>query len=493
MDHAPVPATDDAASLAALGVKSDFDRSMSMIENFALGFTYLSPVVGVYTLFDTSLQTGGGPMIWSYVLAGIGQFLVALIFGEVVAQFPISGGLYPWARRLVGRKWSWVTAWVYVWALFTTIAAVATGAAPFLALLTGGSSAPGLTTAIALALIALSTLCNLAGTKLLARVAMFGFICELVGALFVGGYLLAFHRVNTLGALLDPMNAAPANGSYLPAFLAASLLGLFSCYGFEACGDVAEEIPDPGRQIPKAMRMTIYIGVGASIFACAALLLAVPDIPAVISGTSPNALSDVLMNSFGPTGTKGVAAIVMVSFMSCVLSLQAAVSRLIYSFARDGMVAGSAPLSRVSTRHVPVNALYLSGLVPGAIVLLGLFAQDALTTIVSFAVVGIYVAFQMVVAGALYARLRGWQPGGPFTLGRWGFAVNIAALAYGVLAIINILWPRMPDAPWYINYSMWIGLALVVATALAYLALAQPHLRGSVRYADAWLISPRRR
>lgn len=136
----------------------------------------------------------------------------------------------------------------------------------------------------------------------------------------------------------------------------------------------------------------------------------------------------------------------MVSFMSCVLSLQAAVSRLIYSFARDGMVAGSAPLSRVSTRHVPVNALYLSGLVPGAIVLLGLFAQDALTTIVSFAVVGIYVAFQMVVAGALYARLRGWQPGGPFTLGRWGFAVNIAALAYGVLAIINILWPRMPDA-----------------------------------------------
>ncbi|WP_199798706.1 amino acid permease [Acetobacter pasteurianus] len=111
-------------------------------------------------------------------------------------------------------------------------------------------------------------------------------------------------------------------GSYLPAFLAASLLGLFSCYGFEACGDVAEEIPNPGKQIPKAMRMTIYIGVGASIFACAALLLAVPDIPAVISGQAPNALSDVLFNAFGSVGTKGVAAIVMISFMSCVLSLQ---------------------------------------------------------------------------------------------------------------------------------------------------------------------------
>lgn len=493
MDHSHISSPEDDARLEALGVKSDFDRSMSMLENFALGFTYLSPVVGVYTLFDSSLQTGGSPMIWSYVIAGLGQFLVALIFGEVVSQFPISGGIYPWARRLVGRKWSWVTAWVYVWALFTTIAAVATGAAPFLALLTGAPSTPFITTAIALALIIFSTACNLAGTKLLARVAMFGFVCELVGALFVGGYLLVFHRVNSLGSLLDPMNAAPVNGNYLPAFLAASLLGLFSCYGFEACGDVAEEIPNPGKQIPKAMRMTIYIGVGASIFACAALLLAVPNIPAVISGETPNALSDVLLNAFGSTGTKGVAAIVMVSFMSCVLSLQAAVSRLIYSFSRDRMIPGAKALSRISPHsHVPTTALFVAGLVPSAIAVLGFFAADALTTIVSFAVVGIYVAFQMVVAGALYARFRGWKPSGDFTLGRWGTAINIAALIYGVLAIINILWPRTPDAAWYINYSMLIGLVVVVVSALLYLAVGRPHLRGTTGYADAWLISPRK-
>ncbi len=492
MDHPHISSAEDDARLAALGVTSDFDRSMSMLENFALGFTYLSPVVGVYTLFDASLHTGGSPMIWSYVIAGIGQFLVALVFGEVVSQFPISGGIYPWSRRLVGRKWSWVTAWVYVWALFSTIAAVATGAAPFLALLTGAPSTPLITTAIALGLIIFSTACNLVGTKLLARVAMFGFVCELVGALFVGGYLLAFHRVNSLASLLDPMNAAPTNGSYLPAFLAASLLGLFSCYGFEACGDVAEEIPNPGKQIPKAMRMTIYIGVGASIFACAALLLAVPDIPAVISGQAPNALSNVLFNAFGSVGTKGVAAIVMISFMSCVLSLQAAVSRLIYSFARDRMIPGAEVLSRISPNsHVPTTALFVAGLVPSLIALLGLFAADALTSIVSFAVVGIYVAFQMVVAGALYARLRGWHPSGDFRLSRWGMVINIGALVYGVLAIINILWPRTPDAPWYINYSMWIGLAAVISTALAYLALRRPHLNGTTGYADAWLISPR--
>ena len=32
----------------------------------------------------------------------------------------------------------------------------------------------------------------------------------------------------------------------------------------DACGDVAEETPDPSRMIPKAMRMTIYIGGAAA-------------------------------------------------------------------------------------------------------------------------------------------------------------------------------------------------------------------------------------
>ena len=37
----------DSAQLEALGYDSKFDRSMSLWSNFALGFTYLSPVVGV--------------------------------------------------------------------------------------------------------------------------------------------------------------------------------------------------------------------------------------------------------------------------------------------------------------------------------------------------------------------------------------------------------------------------------------------------------------
>ena len=134
----------------------------------------------------------------------------------------------------------------------------------------GFNQTPGITTAIALALVALSTLVNLAGTKLLARVAMFGFICEIIGAIIVGTYLLVFERHQPFSVVFDTFGIVQ-NGAYWPAFLAAAVVGLFTCYGFEACGDVAEETPNPGIAIPRAMRMTIYVGMAAAAFVCLAL------------------------------------------------------------------------------------------------------------------------------------------------------------------------------------------------------------------------------
>src|ERR1700722_4073199 len=194
----------DATQLRSLGYTSHFDRSMSIWENFALGFTYLSPVVGVYTIFATTFAAGGPPMWWTYLFVGMGQLLVCLIFGEVVSQFPISGGIYPWARRLFGKRWAWMAGWIYGWALFVTLAAIATGAAPFIAELLGLTGSPVQQTVIALVLIAITTALNLSGTRLLVRVAMFGFVCELIGAVAVGRYLLLFARHQPLAALVDP-------------------------------------------------------------------------------------------------------------------------------------------------------------------------------------------------------------------------------------------------------------------------------------------------
>ena len=476
----------DAAQLQALGYTSKFDRSMSQLENFSLGFTYLSPVVGVYSLFAFALVAGGPPMFWWYLLVGIGQMFVCLVFGEVVSQFPISGGLYPWARRLVGKRWAWMAGWVYGCALFVSIAAVATGGAPYLAQLLGFAVTPVNTTCIALAMIVVATLCNVSGTKLLARVAMFGFICELIGAIAVGGYLLIFARHHPFSVLFDTVGIRSAGGHYLPAFLAAALAAMFCYYGFEACGDVAEETPNASRAIPKAMRMTIYVGGGAAMLVCLALILAIPDMQAVISGKDTDPVTTILRSAMGEVGLRAVLAVVMVSFISCCLSMQAAASRLLFAYARDQMIAGSALFSRISPHtHVPVAALGVAGVIPALIALCGLWLQNAVATIISFASAGIYMAFQMLVAGALIARTRGWKPSGPFTLGRWGGVVNVIALAYGVGAIVDMMWPRSPNDPWYSNYGMIVTAVVVVVLGGIYMVVGRPYDHGDAPAGDA--------
>jgi len=482
---------DDAAQLRALGYESHFDRTMSKWENFSLGFTYLSPVVGVYTIFASALVAGGPPMWWTYILVGLGQLLVCLIFGEIVSQFPISGGLYPWARRLMGKRWAWMAGWIYAWALCCTMAGAATGVAPFLAQLGNVPSTPLATTIIALVLIAVSTALNLSGTRLLARVAMFGFVCELVGAIVVGGYLLIFARHQPLSVLVNT-SFVHTDGPYWPAFLASSLAAMFCYYGFEACGDVAEETPDASRMIPKAMRLTIYIGGAAASWICLAFVLSIPDLGAVMSGTDTDPIVTLLRAAMGETGFRAVIVVVLVSFVSCLLSLQAAASRLVFAYARDQMIFGSKYLSRMSPgHHVPANALLLMGAIPALIALSALWLQDAIATIISFAALGIYVSFQMIVLAALLARLKGWRPAGPYTLGAWGVPVNVLALAYGVSAIINILWPRAPDQPWYIDYGMLVTTVGVVVLGGLYMVIAKPYERGNAPAGDAHLLKAR--
>jgi amino acid transporter len=491
VNDSPRQLDEDAARLAELGYTSEFKREMSLWANFSLGFTYLSPVVGIYTLFAFALATGGPPMIWSLLIVGLGQLLVALVFSEVVAQFPVAGGVYPWARRLWGKRWAWMTGWIYLVALLVTIASVSYGAGPFVAALFNLEPTVDMVILCALGILVIATLINFGGTKVLSYAAIAGFTAEIIGALVVGVWLLVAHREQSLGVLFDSFGTGGA-GSYLPAFAAAALIGIYQYYGFEACGDMAEEVPNPGLRIPKAMRRTIYIGGAAATFVCLSLILAVADIPAVIAGEDTDPVGTVLNQAFGETGSKLILAIVLLSFISCAMSLQAAASRLAYSYGRDKMIFGSGLLAKFSqTRHVPPYALIVAAVIPAIVIIGSKFSTDALTKIISFAALGIYMAFQMVVLAALRARSKGWVPSGKYRLGAWAWPVNIAALVYGIVAMVNMAWPRTPDVPWYDNWIVALSAAIVVGIGLVYMAVAKPYDRGDAPHGDAWELNPK--
>ncbi|UOZ05618.1 APC family permease [Amycolatopsis sp. WQ 127309] len=497
----PASSAEDAELLAALGYEQRFDRKVSLWGNFALGFVYLSPLVGVVSLFAIGLSSAGPPSIFWILIIGVGQLLVALVFGEVVSQFPLAGGLYQWSRRLWNGRYAWFTAWTYISCITIGITSTALFSSDFVASLFGGtaahpgvSSTPGERLVIALAVTVVCLVCNSFGTRVLALISKIGLAAELVGIVLVGIYLLVFQRHNPVSVFFDGMGTSHAGG-YFGAFMAASLVGLFLYYGFEACGEVAEEVPNPARSIPRAMQLTVVVGGLAAILAFAGYALAAPDLTAIVSGSDTNPIPAILQASIGTVGTKLILVVTLTSFIAGVMSQQAAASRIVFSFARDDMFPGSRVFSQVSPRHrVPVNALLAVNIVPVLIFVFVYFSPDSLVRIAAFQVLAGYAAFQLVVLAALRMRLRGWRPAGAWSLGRSGLVVNVAALVYGVLAMVLLAAPT-GDAgtPFVDRWIALIGFLVVSAVGLVYLLVAKPERKSTAPEGDALEVAARLR
>jgi len=475
----------DGDHLAALGYENSFNRSMSLWANFALGFTYLSPLVGVYSLFALAISTAGPPSIFWMIIIGGGQMLVALVFGEVVSQYPIHGGIYPWTRRLWGRRYAWMAAWIYIWALIVTVTAVAEFGSGFLASLLNIQVTNGSTLILSVIFLVVALGLNFTGTKTLSTVARIGLAAELIGVIAVGLFLLIFRRHQSFSIFFDTMGVQ-GNGSYLGAFLGAALAGLFLFYGFEACGDVAEEVANPARRIPKAMIMTILVGGVSALLSFGGYVMAAPDLKAIVSGQEGDPIPLILQSALGSVGAKLFLIVALTAFLSCVLSLQAAASRLLFSFARDGMIPGHTWLAKVSPRSkVPTNALIVACTIPLILcIIIYVGPADLLNQVTAFAVLGIYVAFQSVVLASLRQRVKGWRPAGPFNLARAGFAVNTAALIYGICAMILLVWPGHTGV--FLNdWIVLIGLAIVAGVGFLYLFIANPDSKSGAPTGDA--------
>jgi len=55
---------DDDARLESLGYRPQLNRVLGLFANFSVAFTYLSPMVGIYSLFVLGLGAGGPGYVW---------------------------------------------------------------------------------------------------------------------------------------------------------------------------------------------------------------------------------------------------------------------------------------------------------------------------------------------------------------------------------------------------------------------------------------------
>lgn len=476
----PVAVDADAARLRELGYVQELERSLRMVDNVALGFAGISPIVGLYAVVLVGTLVAGPAWVWVLPVALAGQCLLLAVYSELASEFPIAGGAYQWSRRLIGGAYGWMTGWVAICAYGVANTTVAYLAAPWALTLLGIEPTPHRIVVTGVLVVAVCSIAGLMGVRVLGRAVKVGITAEVIASVGIGIALLAVFREQDFSLFFHTLGAeASSGGSVSAGMLAALAVGGWVFIGFDACVGASEETRQAAHHVPRAIWFALLtVGVLVILNAFAATL-AHPDPASVVTGKDLDPVTTSVVSSFGSWSSKPFAAIVLVAFLACGMSAQALTARTIFSIARDDMLPGSRVLRRVDKRKAPVGAIAATTVVAWLGLLLGLSAT-AVGSLIAFGTAAIYVAFLLVALAALIARVRGtWRPAGGVKLGRLGLPINVLAVAWLLFETVNIAWPREslapPDAPFYQVWAAPLVLALIAVLGFAYLGVAKPH------------------
>jgi amino acid transporter len=454
--HADQVAKDDA-HLESLGIKPQLNRTLGLFSSFAIAFSYISVATGSFTQQAVAIGVGGPPFIWAWFIVIIGQTFVALNFAELSSHFPVAGSIYQWSKRLSNKTLGWFTGWFYFWAGVLTVTAVAATVALVMSPLFGidlaaPSPVPFLNTWSFLSVMAMivSTIINAFGVRLLAFLNNLGVAAEILGMIVLALVLLIFANHQPISVIFDTSYTADlAGGNYLAVFLVGMFLALFVVYGFDTAGTFGEETVDAGRQAPRGILAAIWLSGIAGFIFLLAITLSFRDIEAAVAEgqafgfpfatTIQENLNQVL---FGEVTLGDLYLVVILIAVSvCTLAIHGATTRLMFSMGRDGRIPMGGTWGHVNgTFKTPSNA----AIGVGVLATLPLLVTGAAASFyLAIAATGtIYIAYLLCNWGVLRARRRGWpHQGAWFKLGSWGTIINVLALIYGLLMVINIaLW-----------------------------------------------------
>jgi amino acid transporter len=456
----PINAVDQAARddahLQSLGIKPELRRTLGFLSNFAVAFSYISVSTGTFTNQAVAFGVGGPPIFWAWPLVILGQTFVALNFAELSSHFPVAGSIYQWSKRLSNKTLGWFTGWIYFWAGVITVTAVAATVPLVLSTIMGfdlasSSPVPGLDMWQFVGLVTLisTTIINTIGVRLLTILNNIGVGAEIIGMVVFALILLFFANHQSPAILFDTSyTAGLADGNYSAVFLVGMFMALFVVYGFDTAGTFGEETLDASRQAPRGVLSAIWLsGIVGGIFLLA-VTLSFKDISAAVAEGQAfgfpiaTTIKDNLTFQLGPTTLGDLyLLVILIAVYVCTLAIQGATTRLMFSMGRDRRLPLGGLWSHVnSTFGTPANAAIAVGAL-GAIPLILTGATGSIYTAIA-ATGMIYISYFLCNLGVFSARRKGWpHQGAWFSLRGWGTIINLLALIWGGVMVVNIgLW-----------------------------------------------------
>jgi amino acid transporter len=463
----------DVQDLGRFGYAQELFRGMGGFSNFAISFSIISILTGAVTLYGYGLEMGGPlEMALGWPLATFFTLLLAVSMAELCSAYPTSGAMYHWAAALGGPAHGWFVAWLNIVGLIAALAGINFSCAQFVLPFLGiTASAANVFLMFAFTLVG-HGLINHFGVRLVALLNNTSVVVHIAGVVAIVGLVFWLAPLQPIKFLAS---AANFNGRrpYAWAFLLGLLQAHWTYTGFDGSAHMAEETRDPRRTAPWGMVIAVAISGVVGYLLLIALTLAIRSVPEVLAARDPQgnpvpAAIVILETALGAKSGNAMAAFASIAMWFCGLSCVTSASRAVYSLARDQGMPFAGLMQRVNAKHgTPGAAIW-------AVVVASLAAMawtGAVPIVTSLSTVALYLAYIIPVALGLRARFRGsnWPGLAPWTLGRWGAAVNFIALLYtAFICFVLIMPPNQLAAKTLAGVLGLLGLIYVIEVRRKY-------------------------
>lgn len=480
-DHiAPTTSNNREIQINASGHVQELQQNFNLLSLAGVGLVVgnVWPAIGGSIL--VAIFNGGPPgVLYEFVTVSVFYWTVAASIAELASAIPSSAGVYHWASVTPGRAWGrsigffagwWnYLAWVLGAASMTSI--MSNTLVQMYAANHSGFEAKAwhvFVTYILATWLACAAVCL--GNSAMPGLNKFGVYAVL------GGFIVTVTVVTVMpGRDGRPGHASSifvwkewtADIGYSDGFvyLAGMLNGAFSVGAVDATTHLAEEIPNPQRNVPIALAMQVSIGFITGFCYLIAVMYAISDYGALFE--SPYPIAEIYRQATGSAaGTIGLLSLVLMCIVLTVIGLYITCGRTLWALARDGATFMPGKLGQVHPGlDMPLWATIFSAVL---VSLLGVIYVGSTTAFNAFVGSFILLSTSSYLAAILPNLLtrRKNIVYGPFRLpGAVGYIINGIACIYMIVWGVIYCFPyALPTDAQSMNYAslIWGGFTIFV-------------------------------